>query len=291
MYPPSPSPPQSLALHVCCVAPLRARPLLCLSLQPEIAAAVAELQALRKKLDELSATTEGGGMEKWSVNKKALDDTVTRRMFVVPSFEIHGGVAGLYDYGPPGCAVKENILALWRQHFVLEDNLLQIECTTLTPYPVLKASGHVDKFEDLMVRASPIALHCIALHSVPALCSHLCVCGYVHVCVNGTVQVKDNTTGECFRADKLLEDVIDAMLTKDKEMTSTRREELRKMAAQAGAFKYVLHRGQPLAAAPLLHYAVSRTAITHTRTRAAGRMSWSASLRSSRLCHPRRATR
>lgn len=47
---------------------------------------------------------------------------------------------------------QENILALWRQHFILEDSILQIECTTLTPYPVLKASGHVDKFEDLMVR-------------------------------------------------------------------------------------------------------------------------------------------
>lgn len=31
---------------------------------------------------------------------------------------------------------------------------VQIECTTLTPYPVLKASGHVDKFEDLMVKVS-----------------------------------------------------------------------------------------------------------------------------------------
>jgi glycyl-tRNA synthetase len=26
------------------------------------------------------------------------------------------------------------------------------QCTTLTPYPVLKTSGHVDKFEDLMVK-------------------------------------------------------------------------------------------------------------------------------------------
>lgn len=89
---------------------------------------------------------------KWPVNKRALDDCVTRRMFVVPAFEIHGGVAGLFDYGPPGCALKENLLALWRQHFVLEDGILQIECTTLTPYPVLKTSGHVDKFEDLMVK-------------------------------------------------------------------------------------------------------------------------------------------
>ena len=82
-----------------------------------------------------------GAVNKWQVDKKALDDTIARRTFVIPSFEIHGGVAGLYDYGPPGCALKENMIALWRQHFILEDSILQIECTTLTSYPVLKASG------------------------------------------------------------------------------------------------------------------------------------------------------
>lgn len=136
-----------------------------------IQAAVTELQALRKALDDASAASGGADPNKWPVNKKALEDTLARRMFVVPSFEIHGGVAGLFDYGPPGCALKENLLAIWRQHFVLEDSMLQIECTTLTSYPVLKASGHVDKFEDLMV--------------------------------------KDTKTGECYRADKLLEDFIE----------------------------------------------------------------------------------
>lgn len=133
-----------------------------------VQAAVEELQGLRKKLDALEVSDDSN---KWKVNKKALEDTLIRRMFVVPSFEIHGGVAGLFDYGPPGCALKENLLSLWRQHFVLEDGMLQIECTTLTPYPVLKTSGHVDRFEDLMV--------------------------------------KDTKNGECFRADKLLEDFIE----------------------------------------------------------------------------------
>jgi len=91
-------------------------------------------------------------VQKWAVDKRALEDCIARRMIVVPAFEIHGGVAGLYDYGPAGCALKDNVIALWRQHFVLAESLLQIECTTLTPYPVLKASGHVDKFEDLMVK-------------------------------------------------------------------------------------------------------------------------------------------
>jgi glycyl-tRNA synthetase len=45
----------------------------------------------------------------------AVANTLERRLFYVPSFKIYGGVAGLYDYGPPGCAVKANVLAFWRQ--------------------------------------------------------------------------------------------------------------------------------------------------------------------------------
>ena len=43
----------------------------------------------------------------------------------MPSFKIYGSVAGFYDYGPPGCAVKQNITQFWRQHFVLEENMLE----------------------------------------------------------------------------------------------------------------------------------------------------------------------
>lgn len=50
--------------------------------------------------------------------------------------QIYNGVAGLFDLGPPGCAMKENLLTLWRQHFVLAQRMLPIECTTLTPYNV-----------------------------------------------------------------------------------------------------------------------------------------------------------
>lgn len=48
------------------------------------------------------------------------------------------GVAGLYDYGPLGCAMKANFLSLWRDHFVEEDNMLEVECSALTPEVVLK---------------------------------------------------------------------------------------------------------------------------------------------------------
>lgn len=32
----------------------------------------------------------------------------------MPSFEIYNGVAGLFDYGPLGSALKANVEALWR---------------------------------------------------------------------------------------------------------------------------------------------------------------------------------
>ena len=48
------------------------------------------------------------------------------------------GYSGLYDYGPMGCAMKNNIVNLWRQHFVLEENLLEIDTPTMTPAPILK---------------------------------------------------------------------------------------------------------------------------------------------------------
>lgn len=33
----------------------------------------------------------------------------------------------------------------WRNHFVLEENMLEVECPAVTPEIVLKASGHVDR--------------------------------------------------------------------------------------------------------------------------------------------------
>lgn len=116
-------------------------------LEPEIA----KLVALRAELDVARKAAEGTSTEK-PFNRAAFDDLVKRKMFVVSAFEIHGGVGGLFDLGPASCALKANILDVWRQHFVLEENMLEMECTCLTPEVVLKTSGHVDKFTDLMVR-------------------------------------------------------------------------------------------------------------------------------------------
>ena len=74
-----------------------------------------------------------------------------RRGFIFPSYEIYGGVAGFYDYGPLGSQLKNNIEQLWRKFFLLKDNCQEISTPTITPYEVLKASGHVDEFTDLTV--------------------------------------------------------------------------------------------------------------------------------------------
>lgn len=87
-----------------------------------------------------------------TTQRKLLEDLLKRKFYFTPAFSIYGGVAGLYDYGPPGCAIKNNVEKLWRDHFVLEEDMLEINGTSLTPYAVLKASGHVDRFEDLLVR-------------------------------------------------------------------------------------------------------------------------------------------
>ncbi|TPX48598.1 glycine---tRNA ligase [Synchytrium endobioticum] len=87
-------------------------------------------------------------------DRAALESILFRRFFYSPSFAIYGGVAGLFDYGPPGTALMNNFLQLWRQHFVLEEDMLEIECTNLTPHDVLKTSGHVDRFADYMVTDS-----------------------------------------------------------------------------------------------------------------------------------------
>ena len=113
------------------------------------------------------------------LDRPTLDSLLRRRLFFTPAFEIYGGVSGLYDYGPPGCSLQANIVEAWRKHFVLEEDMLEVDCTMLTPHEVLKTSGHVEKFADWMC--------------------------------------KDPKTGEIFRADHLVEEVLESRLNGDKE--------------------------------------------------------------------------
>ena len=74
-----------------------------------------------------------------------------RRGFIYPAYEIYGGIAGLYDYGPLGCALKGNIADLWRSIYALQEGFVEIDGDNVGPEAVFKASGHVDNFADLSV--------------------------------------------------------------------------------------------------------------------------------------------
>jgi glycyl-tRNA synthetase len=68
-----------------------------------IGEAVKALQALK-----IQASSVSDVLDKDTVffNRKVFDDVTLRKMFIVPSFEIHGGVKGLFDLGPPATALK-----------------------------------------------------------------------------------------------------------------------------------------------------------------------------------------
>jgi len=80
-----------------------------------------------------------------------LTSLLRRRGVVLPSFEIYGGVSGLVDYGPVGARIKRKVVDSWIDHWTSQGDIVEVDSPTLTPEPVLVASGHVGEFNDLMV--------------------------------------------------------------------------------------------------------------------------------------------
>uniref|UniRef100_A0AAQ5XQG3 Glycine--tRNA ligase n=1 Tax=Amphiprion ocellaris TaxID=80972 RepID=A0AAQ5XQG3_AMPOC len=160
----------------------------------DVTKAVVELKARKRTLEakELALQPKDD-----IVDRTKMEDTLKRRFFYDQAFAIYGGVSGLYDFGPVGCALKNNILQAWRQHFIQEEQILEIDCTMLTPEPVLKTSGHVDKFADYMV--------------------------------------KDVKNGECFRADHLLKAHLQKLMS-DKKCTAEKKAEMEDVITQMDNF-------------------------------------------------------
>jgi glycyl-tRNA synthetase len=71
-----------------------------------------------------------------------------RRGFLWNSFEIYGGTAGFYDYGPLGAMIKRRIENIWRDIFVINEGYYEIEAPTIGIEDVFIASGHVGGFSD-----------------------------------------------------------------------------------------------------------------------------------------------
>ncbi len=72
--------------------------------------------------------------------------------FVFPSSEIYEGVGGVYDYGPFGVELKNNLREYWWRFMVhYHPNVVGIDSAIFMHPKVWKASGHVDMFNDPMV--------------------------------------------------------------------------------------------------------------------------------------------
>ena len=75
-----------------------------------------------------------------------------RRGFIFQSSEIYGGVEALWDYGPLGSLLKNNIKNEWIKRFVQNRNdVVLIDATVLMHPTTWKASGHIENFTDPLV--------------------------------------------------------------------------------------------------------------------------------------------
>lgn len=87
-----------------------------------------------------------------------LEDIVSlckRRGFIFQGSEVYGGLAGTWDYGPLGLALKRNVMNLWWKTFVDDrDDMVGVDAAILMNPKVWKASGHVDTFTDPLVECS-----------------------------------------------------------------------------------------------------------------------------------------
>jgi glycyl-tRNA synthetase len=75
-----------------------------------------------------------------------------RRGYVFQSSEIYGGTGSVWDYGPLGVELKNNIKALWWRSLVYErDDIEGLDAAILMNPQVWVASGHVEGFTDPLV--------------------------------------------------------------------------------------------------------------------------------------------
>ena len=71
------------------------------------------------------------------------------RGFMYQGSEIYGGIANVWDFGPLGCRLKNNIKDTWRKRYIQErTNSYEIDAAILMHPKVWEASGHLSSFFD-----------------------------------------------------------------------------------------------------------------------------------------------
>jgi glycyl-tRNA synthetase len=84
-----------------------------------------------------------------------IESLAKRRGFIFQGSELYGGLAGTWDYGPLGVALKKNIERLWWNKFVeSREDMYGLESAILMNPRVWEASGHVAGFSDPLVECT-----------------------------------------------------------------------------------------------------------------------------------------
>ncbi|MBL6824312.1 MAG: glycine--tRNA ligase, partial [Luminiphilus sp.] len=75
-----------------------------------------------------------------------------RRGFIFQSSDIYGGLQGVYDYGPLGVELKNNLKSAWWRAMVYErDDIEGLDAAILTNPLTLRHSDHEATFTDPLV--------------------------------------------------------------------------------------------------------------------------------------------
>ena len=75
-----------------------------------------------------------------------------QRGFVYQSSDIYGGFGAVYDYGPLGVELKNNIAnRWWREMTQIHENIVGLDSGILMHPKIWEASGHVGEFHDPLV--------------------------------------------------------------------------------------------------------------------------------------------
>ena len=72
--------------------------------------------------------------------------------FIFNSSEIYDGLSAVYDYGPLGVELKNNIKSYWWDSMVkMHKNIVGLDSSIFMHPDTWKASGHIDAFNDPLI--------------------------------------------------------------------------------------------------------------------------------------------
>ncbi len=96
-----------------------------------------------------------------------------RRGFLFQSSDIYGGLQGIYDYGPLGVELKNNLKTAWWKALVYQrDDIEGLDSSIITHRLTLKHSGHEETFTDPMVDCKACKKRMRADHIENGVCPH-----------------------------------------------------------------------------------------------------------------------